>query len=284
MINDLELNIIIPAGITKSALAAVPNGYWRYGIEVFIKSSNWVRLEGLKYNYPCKPTWPGCSKSTNFLWPSLLTIDGTPNLGECMTTITLPFKVLAGGLEFCDSVTVIHDIDSDSMGIHSLDNDCSVLVQDGEGRVQPFWISAGSYRFIKNISRIGCVQGENDGEYFNCSGELSNMVDATSKDHGYDETKEVIQDFREGNTDGGGSGGSVDLDFSGISNFFKALSENIATVIMIIVIIAILAGGIILIIIYYVCKHKKEIAFVAGAAVGGPVGAQIASQAVGNKM
>jgi hypothetical protein len=63
------------------------------------------------------------------------------------------------------------------------------------------------------------------------------------------------------------------------------LSENIATVFVIIIVISIVAGIIVLIIIIYcVCKHKKEIAFVAGATVGGPVGAQIASQAVGNKV
>jgi hypothetical protein len=173
------------------------------------------------------------------------------------------------------------------MGIHSLDKDCSVLVQDGDGRVQPFWISAGSYRFIKNISKIACEQGENDGEYFNCSGELSNMVDATYIDQGTDEAAERIINTEEGDigSGGGGSGSSVNWDFSGISDFFKTLSENIATIIIIIVIVAAIAGGIILIIVIYcVCKHKKEIAFVAGAAVGGPVGAQIASQAVSNKM
>jgi hypothetical protein len=162
--------------MTKSALASVINGYWRYGTEIFVKESNWVDMSGSNYNYSCSPTWPSCSKSTNFLWPEIKSISVMPNLGECITTVTLPFKVLAGGLNFCNSITVIHNVETDSMGIHSLDKDCNVLVEDGDGKVQPFWISAGSYRFIKNISKIACVQGENDGEYTNCTGNLSSMV------------------------------------------------------------------------------------------------------------
>lgn len=145
-------------GMTVSALAQTPYGYYYdYATRrAFIRHERFLFMEGTAYNYTCRPTYFPNKKGESIYMPEALDLRGMPNLQNCMTTLTVPFKVTPLALEYCSVVTLVKNMETGLMGFTAIEKDCAIKLADGDGVIQNFWISKGAYRFIENISALAC--------------------------------------------------------------------------------------------------------------------------------
>jgi hypothetical protein len=179
---------------------------------------------------------PKCG--TNLNMPVMRTASGLQVLKQCSMLVKIPAEIYNLKVEFCDSVILIHNTESDTIGIKTTVQSCMVKVQEGD-LIQNLWISEGSYRFFRQISYISCSP-KGDCLYTDCSnGEL---VLINALDMGYDETVQHVAEVGSVGNDG------LTIDTSGFSSLLSSKTKNIFLITRIIVGTVILATVIIFII------------------------------------
>jgi hypothetical protein len=165
--------------------------------------------------------------------------------------VKIPAEIYNLKVEFCDNVMLIHNTESDTIGIKNMNQSCMVKVQEGD-LIQNLWISEGSYRFFRQLSYIVCsLQG--DGLYTDCSN--SELVLINALDMGYDEAVQVVAEVRSVGNNG------LSIDTSGFSSLLSSKTKNIFLIIRIVVGAVILAT-VIIIINCFICNYYLKQAVV----------------------
>jgi hypothetical protein len=78
-------------------------------------------MEGTKYNYTCQGRLSGCDDGTTLIFNLDVAVDPNPNLIDCKALITVPWKVTATEMEFCNLVQLVTNPDTmDSVGIKAI--------------------------------------------------------------------------------------------------------------------------------------------------------------------
>jgi hypothetical protein len=148
-------------------------------------------MEGTKYNYTFQGRLSGCDDGTTLIFNLKAAVNPNPNLIDCKTLITVPWKVTAAGMEFCNLVQSVTNPDTmDSVGIKAIHQDSTVTIQDSSNTIFVVWLSKGSYRWFRNIQNIGCVLS-GDGLYNNCTG-TAPLILTIAKVQGNSEGTEII--------------------------------------------------------------------------------------------
>jgi hypothetical protein len=167
-----------------------------------------------------------------------------PVIQQWTLLIKIPANIFNIKVEFCESVMLIYNTESDTIGIKTMGQSCMVKIQEGD-KIQNLWISEGSYRFFKQLSYIACVP-QWDGLYKNCSnGEL---VLINTLDMGYDEAVEVVAEV------GSVGNNGLSIDTSGFSNLLGSKSKNIFLIVGIVVGVIIIVT-VVIIIICFCCNY-----------------------------
>jgi hypothetical protein len=63
-----------------SPVASAPYGFWRNETFIFIRTSEWLFMEGTAFNYTCNPLNPNPKYSTNLNMPEMRMASGLPLL------------------------------------------------------------------------------------------------------------------------------------------------------------------------------------------------------------
>jgi hypothetical protein len=129
--------------LKASPVASAPYGFWRNDSSVFIATLNWLYMEGSAFNYSCDPINPNPKCGTSLKMPEMSTVSGMLVIQQCTMLIKIPADVFGIKVEFCKSVMLIHNIQSDTMGIKTMGQSCMVRIQEGD-KIQNLWISEGS--------------------------------------------------------------------------------------------------------------------------------------------
>jgi hypothetical protein len=61
--------------------------------------------------------------------------------------VKIPADLFGIKIEFCEEVMLIHNTESDTIGIKTMNKSCMIKTQEGD-KTQNLWISEGSYRFF----------------------------------------------------------------------------------------------------------------------------------------
>jgi hypothetical protein len=101
----------------------------------------------------------------------MLSVDPQPQLVECTTVLSVPFRVNPENMKFCEIIQVLQNVDTKGVGISSMIGDCVVKVKDHNANIFLIAVSSGSKQYFKGIDQIMCVS-QGDGMYTNCSGNL----------------------------------------------------------------------------------------------------------------
>jgi hypothetical protein len=166
--------------------------------------------------------------------------------------VKIPADVFGIKIGFCEEVMLIHNTESDTIGIKTMGQSCMVKVQEGD-KIQNLWISEGSYRFFRQLSFIACSP-QGDGLYTNCSdGEL---VLINALDMGYDEAVEVVAEV------GSVGNNGLSIDTSSFASLLGSKSKNIFLIISIVVGVVIVVT-VVIIIVCLLCNYCPKRAVVA---------------------
>jgi hypothetical protein len=141
--------------LQTSPVSSAPYGFWRNDSSVFIDTSDWLYIEKTAFNYSCMPNNPNPGCGTNLRMPDMNTASGMPVLQQCTMLVKIPAELFGVKIEFCKEVMLIHNTESDTIGIKTMGQSCMVKIQEGE-KIQNLWISEGSYRFFRQLSFIAC--------------------------------------------------------------------------------------------------------------------------------
>jgi hypothetical protein len=136
-----------------SPVASALYGFWRNDTSIFIRTSEWLFMERTVFNYTCNPLNPNPKCGTRLNMPEMRTASGLPILQQCSMLVKILAEIYNLKVEFCDNVTLIHNTESDTIGIKTMNQSCMVKVQEGD-LVRILWISEGSYRFFQQLSHI----------------------------------------------------------------------------------------------------------------------------------
>jgi hypothetical protein len=115
-----------------SPVASAPYDFWRNETSIFIRTSEWLFMEGTAFNYTCNPLNPNPKCRTNLNIPEMLTASGLPVLQQCSMLVKIPAEIYNLKMEFCDNVMLIHNTESDTIGIKTMNQSCMVKVQEGD--------------------------------------------------------------------------------------------------------------------------------------------------------
>jgi hypothetical protein len=149
-------------------------------------------------------------------------------------------------MEFCTVVNIVHNIESNSYGFVSQVGDCSIKVKDDLDQTSYLYSSMGSYRFMKSVNQIACINA-GDGLYLNCSSK--NFTTIIPSEKGYDHVKVVV--------DHTNIGGEVDSSFQNpFEDLFKSNIKDIITIVVILIAV-IVAGAILFFILKFLYKNFK---------------------------
>jgi hypothetical protein len=211
--------------LEDSPVSSAPYGFWRNETSIFIRTSEWLFMEETEFNYSCKPINPNQKCGTNLNMRDMKTADGMPVLRQCTMLVKIPANIYNFKIEFCQNVMLIHNIETNTIGIKTMNQSCMMKVLEGD-IIQNLWISEGSYRFFRQLSFIACSP-EGNGVYTNCSNDELILIEAL--DMGYDEVIKVAAEV--------GSFGSngLSIDTSGFSSLLSSKSKNIFLIIGIVV-------------------------------------------------
>jgi hypothetical protein len=150
-----DVDLTTQMTLQTSPMSSTPYGFWRNDSSVFIADSNWLFMENTAFNYSCKPNNPNPGCGTNIRMPDMNTASGIPILQQCTMLVKIPCALFGIKIEFCEEVKLIHNIESDTIGIKMMSQSCMVKIQEGE-KIQNLWISECSYRFFRQLSYIAC--------------------------------------------------------------------------------------------------------------------------------
>jgi hypothetical protein len=235
--------------LQTSPVSSAPYSFWRNDSLVFLATSDLLYIKKTAFNYSCIPNNPNPGCGTNLRMPDMNTSSGMPVLQQRTMLIKIPAELFGVKIEFCEEVLLIHNTESDTIGIKTMGQSCMVKIQEGE-KIQNLWISEGFYRFFRQLSFIACSP-QGDGLYTNCSdGELI-LINAL--DMGYDEAVEVVAEVGSVRNNG------LSLDTSGFSSLLGSKSKNILIIGIVVGVIVVVIVTII--IICFLCNYcpKREV-------------------------
>jgi hypothetical protein len=89
-------------------------------------------MEGTAFNYTCKPMNPNPKCGTSLNIPDMQTASGHPVLKQCTMLVKIPAEIYNLKVEFCTNVILIHNTESDTIGIKTMKQSCMVKVQEGD--------------------------------------------------------------------------------------------------------------------------------------------------------
>jgi hypothetical protein len=208
-----------------SPIDTAPVGFWRNETSIFLRAPNWLYLEGTAFNYSCMPTNLNPKYGTGLNLLDIQIFDGLPTIQQCTMLIKIPPEIYDVKFYFCTKVMIIHNTESNNIGIRTNGESCMVKVQDCEC-IQNLFISEGSYRFFRQLSYIACSFQEG-GLYTNFSnGEL---VLINALDMGYDEAVQVVTEV------GSVGNNRLIIDTSGFSSLLSLKSNYIFLIVGIVV-------------------------------------------------
>jgi hypothetical protein len=245
--NDTEEEKNISAvTLTVSPALTTPYGFWRNDMSYIINTAFNNYLENTNFNYTCKPVYIP-TNGNDYILPAPQTVNPMPQLTSRMTLIKVPFTVEEMLMEFCPVVNIVHNVESNSYGFVSQVGDCSIKVKDDLNQTSYLYLSMGSYRFMKSVNQIACVDA-GDGLYLNCNSK--NFTTIIPSEKGYDHVKEVGVDHMN-------IGSDVDSNFQNpFEDFFKSNIKDIITIVVIIIPV-IVAAGILFFILNFLYKNFK---------------------------
>jgi hypothetical protein len=230
--NDIEeeKNISLVT-LTVSPALTTPYGFWRNDTSYIINTAFNNYLENTNFNYTCKPVYIP-TNGNDYILPAPQTVNPMPQLTSCMTLVKVPFTVEEMLMDFCTVVNIVHNIESNSYGFVSQVGDCSIKVKDDLDQTSYLYLSMGSYRFMKSVNQIACID-MGDGLYLNCSSKNFTIIVPSEK--GYDHVKEVVVDHTN-------IGGEVDWNFENpFEDLFKSNVKDIITIVIIIILVIVAA-------------------------------------------
>jgi hypothetical protein len=215
-------------------------------------------LEGTNYNFSCVPVGEPADVGDVYHFVEAVTLNPMPRLVSCKQQIRVPFNVSSLESQFCGMISVMRDLESGSIGLQAVSGDCTVRIGQSmpEGNSESYLVrlSKGSYRFMKDLNSIGCVEA-GEGLYANCTADM-NLGELKPKDQGYDVGKETIVDKTT-------ASGSADSWGKPVSFKFES---NLKSIFMI---IGIVVGVIVVVIIVLVCCWKFGCKKNSGSGSGG---------------
>jgi hypothetical protein len=237
-----------------SPLLQTPYGFWRNGSGFIIKTATTPTLEGTNYNFSCKPaTEP--ANGNDYTFHPRISVDFMPSLITCKLLVKVPGRIVSSSGDFCKSVQVVKNNETNSIGFMSAQGDCAVRVEDTSGKPFYLWLGTDSFRFIKDINKIAC-SASGEGFYTDCSDDKE-TVDIVPKIQGISWGLETVVD----STSVVGGGTEENL---AVSNPFSNLfASNAKAILMwvgigIAIIAAILIGFIIIRAICLYCGKVAE--------------------------
>jgi hypothetical protein len=224
--------------LEDSPVSSNTYGFWPNETSVFIRTSEWLFMEETAFNYSCKPINLNPKCGTNLNMPDMKTADGMPVLKQCTMLIKIPANIYNIKIEFCQNVMLIHNTESNTIGIETMNQRCMMKVHEGD-IIQNLWITEGLYRFFCQLSFIACSL-EGNGVYTNCSNGELELINAL--DMGNDEAVQVVAEVCSIGNNG------LPIDTSGFANLLSSKIKNIFLIIGIIINTIILTTVIIIII------------------------------------
>jgi hypothetical protein len=145
-----------------------PYGLWRNEILIFLNTATNNFLEGLNFNYSCKPTnTPKCRRDYKML--DAVILNPLPEMVSCTTLIQIPFIITTGGLPYCSPIKITEDLETGGFDFQasSRSEEGIIKVLDDTNLIFYITLSKGSYRFFKNVISINCLDQSN-GIYREC--------------------------------------------------------------------------------------------------------------------
>jgi hypothetical protein len=125
----------------------------------------------------------------DFAMPEIRTINRMPNIPSCSTIVSLKASDIIPVTNYCLSIKLINNTESNSVGIKSLSGSCDVKIQDKAGLITIISIDEGSYRFFKDLFGISW-EFTGEGNYINCSNKTPEEI--RPKDQGFDKVAERV--------------------------------------------------------------------------------------------
>jgi hypothetical protein len=89
-------------------------------------------MEESAFNYSCAPKNPNPGCGTNLKMLDMSTVSGMLVIQQCTMLIKIPDEIFGIKVEFCESVMLIHNIESDTIGIKKMGQSCMVKIQEGD--------------------------------------------------------------------------------------------------------------------------------------------------------
>jgi hypothetical protein len=202
----------VDISLTVNLILQAPYELWRNETSVFLNTATNNFLEWSNFNYSCKPTnSPMCRK--NYKMPDPVILNPLPEIVGCTTLIQIPFIITTGGLPYCSAIKITEDLETCGFGFQasSGSEECVIKVLDDTNLIFYITLSKGSYRFLKNVILINCLDQSN-GIYTECGQE--EMMPIVAKGMSYDWGKdiEVVK--------------AVSTGAAGITNPFENLFKN----------------------------------------------------------
>jgi hypothetical protein len=161
--------------------------------------------------------------------------------------VKIPAEIYYLKVEFCENAMLIHNTESDTIGIKTMNKSCMVKVQEG-GFNSEFMDLRGFLPDLPSVI-LYCL----DGLYTNCSNGEFFLINAL--DMGYDEAVQIVAEV------GSVGNNGLSIDTSGFSNLLSSKTKNIFLIIGIIVGAVILAI-IVIIIVCILCNYCPKRAVV----------------------
>jgi hypothetical protein len=208
-------------------------------------------MEGTAFNYSCKPLNPNPKCHTDLRIPEMRTAIGLQVLQQCSMLVKIHAEIYNLKVQFCENVTLVHNTESNTIGIKIMGQSCMVRIQEGK-LTQNLWIFEGSYRFFRQLSYIACSHAGID-LYTDCSDSELFLINAL--DMGYDEEVELTIESGSVGSEG------FTIDTSGFANLLGSQSKNLFVIIGVVIGVIIIAT-IIIIIICLCCNYCPKRAVV----------------------
>jgi hypothetical protein len=129
-----QLNIY-SGTLTMEPHQTAPYGYWHHtnnatGKEViYLNTASNNFLEGMNYNYSCKPLNRPVKCMEDFVMPEIRMINGMPNMVSCSTIVTIKALDIIPVTNFCTIVKLINNTESNAVGIKSLSGSCDLKLK-----------------------------------------------------------------------------------------------------------------------------------------------------------
>jgi hypothetical protein len=248
VINDGE-PIDASFSLEISPFLQTPLGFWKNDSGYIIKSASFPNLQGTNFNYSCSPLIEA-SGDNHYGFVDPISVDFMPSLATCKLLVKVPGKIVDAETDFCTSVQVVKDAESDAVGFMSALGDCAVKLLSPTNQVVYLWVSKDSFRFVKEVNNICCINS-GDGFYTGC-GSGTECGTIIPKIQSVAWSADVVIDER--STVGGSASAPA---FSVSTPFSSLLSNSVSSILLIVGIIIAAIAVIIVTVIIIRCWCKS---------------------------